>query len=267
MTRLSFSRAWEETRRIVARDGRLIWPIGLMTLVVPQLLIGTVVGPAAMSDLSQQGDGNSVAFLLALLLVALARFGGLVAIAQLSLRSDERVGDALRSGLRRAPAVLGATLLVLLPLTAFLAPALLAAGQHQQPSGASALSFLVGLVLGVIVFARLQFAVATAATEGGNPIRLLVRSWRLTAGHTLRLVGFALLFVGLLLIVTFALNAVLGSLVIIALGKPEPLSVAALLLSAVGLVGELLVLVPYTIMSARLTAQAAQGSASVPHAP
>lgn len=268
MAGLSFSQAWEQTRRILARDGRLIWPLALMALVVPQLLVGTVVGPAAMTDLSAQGQGaTSFGYLLALLLVAAARFGGLTALAQLALRSDERLGDALRSGLRRSPAVLGATLLVLLPLTAMLAPALIAIGQRQQPSGAAALLFLVGLVLGVVAFARLQFAIPVGAIEGGGPVRLLVRSWRLTAGRALRLLGFVLLCVGLLLIVTFALNAVLGSLIIVALGQPKALSVSALALSAVGLFGEMLVLVPYSIMAARLYAQAAQGYASVPHAP
>lgn len=268
MTKLSFSGAWDETRAILNRDGRLIWPLGLMTLVLPQLMIATVLGPAAMTDLSQNAQATrSLSFLLALLLVAWARFGGLTAIAQLALHSDERVGDALRSGLKRAPAVLGVVLLVLLPLTALLAPALLAAGQQQQPSPASALGFLAGIILGVVILARLQFAVSIAAAEGGSPIRLMVRSWRLTAGNTLRLLGFVLLFVAVLLIVSIALSAVVGSLVLLAFGKPDPLSVAALLLSALGLLGELLVLVPYSIMLTRLYAQAVKGSASVPHAP
>jgi len=269
VTRLSFSRAWEETRAILKRDGRLIWPLGLMTLVLPQLLIATVVGPTGMTDMSQDAQrASSLGFLLALLLVAWARFGGLTAIAQLTLRSDERVADALRSGLKRGPAVLGATLLVLLPLVLLLAPVLMSAGQQQQPTLGSALIFLVGLVLGIVALSRLQFAIAIAAAEGGGPIRLLSRSWKLTRGNALRLLGFVLLFVALLLIVSIALSSVFGSLVILALGQPEPMSVAALLLAALGLLGEMLVLVPYSVMLARLYAQAAQGgSSSVPHAP
>jgi hypothetical protein len=240
-----------------------------MTLVLPQLLIATVVGPTGMTDMSQDAQrASSLGFLLALMLVAWARFAGLTAIAQLTLRSDERVADALRSGLKRGPAVLGATLLVLLPILLLLAPALLSAGQQQPPSPGSAVSFLAGLVLGLVVLSRLQFAIAIAAAEGGGPIRLLSRSWQLTKGNALRLLGFVLLFVIVLLIVSLALNSVLGSLVLLAFGKPEPLSVAALLLSALGLIGELLVLVPYSVMLARLYAQAAQGGTStVPHSP
>ena len=269
MTRLSFSRAWDETRAILKRDGRLIWPLGLTTLVLPQLLIGTIVGPAGMTEMSQDTQrASSLGFLLALLLVAWARFGGLTAIAQLTLRSDERVADALKSGLKRAPAVLGAIMLVLLPLVLMLAPALMSAGQQQPPSSGSALIFFLGLVLGLVVLSRLQFAIAIAAAEGGGPIRLLLRSWQLTKGNALRLLGFVLLFIIVLLIVIFALSAVLGSLVLLAFGQPGPMSVAALLLSALGLTGEMLVLVPYSVMLARLYAQAAQGgSSSVPHAP
>ena len=270
MSRLSFSKAWDETRAILKRDGRLIWPLGLTTLVLPQLLIGTIVGPAAMTNMSQDTQrASSLGFLLALLLVAWARFGGLTAIAQLTLRSDETVADALKSGLKRAPAVLGTILLVLLPLMLMLAPALMSTGQQQQPpSPGSALLFLLGMVLGLVMLSRLQFAVAIAAAEGGGPIRLLLRSWQLTKGNALRLLGFVLLFIIVLLIVVFALNAVLGSLVLLAFGQPEPMSVAALLLSALGLTGEMLVLVPYSVMLARLYAQAAQGGTStVPHAP
>lgn len=269
MTKLSFSKAWEETRAVLGRDGRLIWPLGLMMLVLPQLLIGTVLGPQAMADLPRnQQVATSFSFLLALFLVAICRFGGLTAIAQLTLRSNERVGDALLSGLKRAPAVLGATLLVLVPLTLLVAPAMLAGGNQQQPSPVGALLFLVGIIAGIVMLARLQFAVAIAAAEGGNPVRLLVRSWKLSAGSTLRLLGFVLLFIGVLLIVMLALSAVGGSLVILLFGKPEPMSVAALLLSALGLIGELLVLVPYSIMLARLYAQAAHlGGTGLPHAP
>ncbi|WP_114228278.1 MULTISPECIES: hypothetical protein [Sphingomonas] len=267
MSKLSFSAAWDETRAILARDGRLIWPLGLMTLVLPQLLIGTVMGPAAMAAAATNASATSLTLLVALVLIAWTRFGGLVGIAQLALHSDERVGDALRSGLLRGPAVLGATVLLLIPLTALMAPALIATSAQQQPSPAAALAFLAGLVIGVVILARLQFAVSIAAAEGGNPIRLLVRSWQLTKGRTLRLLGFVLLFLALLLIVTLALSAVLGSLVILALGKPEPMSVAALLLSGLGLLGELLVLVPYSVMLARLYRQASHGSATVPHAP
>jgi len=268
VTRLSFSRAWDETRAILARDGRLLWPIALMTLVVPQLLIGTVVGPGAVVGLSAANQGGqSVTLLIGLILVAIARFGGLTAIAQLALRSDEQVGEALRSGLRRAPAVLGATLLVLFPLMILIAPALLPVSQNQQPSPGAALLFLIGLVVGLVIFARLQFAIAVAAAEGGGPLRLLGRSWRLSKGQSLRLIGFLFLFLALLAVVALTLSSVLGSVILLTLGKPDPMTVSALLLGLIGLVGEALVLVPYSVMLARLYAQAAQHQASVPHAP
>lgn len=271
MTRLSLSRAWDETRAVLARDGRLLWPVGLGLLVLPSLLL--TYGLAALGVKppapTGQASATTVVFLLLTLLVGLIRFTGLLTIALLALKPGERVRDALGRALRRAPVLFAATLLLLLPLAVLMGPALLSAGRTGQPDPGTSLLFLLGTIIAILLLTRFQLAAPVAVNESGGPLKLLSRSWALTRGSTFKLLGYVLLFLVLLLIVSLTLSSVVGSLVVMALGRPEPWSVAALLLSLLALLADLLVLLPYAVMTARLYAQGARRTTepTVPHAP
>jgi hypothetical protein len=185
------------------------------------------------------------------------------------LNPGERVRDALGRAFRRAPVLFAAALLLLLPLAALMGPALLSVSQTGQPDPGASLLFLVGTIIAIVLLTRFQLAVPVAVHEDGGPLKLLSRSWVLTRGNTFKLLGFVIVFLVLLLIVSLALGSVLGSLVVMVLGRPEPWSVSALLLALLSLLADLLVMLPYAVMTARLYAQGAGRTAepTVPHAP
>jgi hypothetical protein len=107
---------------------------------------------------------------------------------------------------------------------------------------------LIALAIG---FAVVQLAIPVAATEQGGPIRLLSRSWQLSRGSYLRLLGFAILVFVSVGIVGLAVGSVGGSLIRIALGPPNAGTLSALL---IGLIGGL-VQAAFTVVSAVMLAR------------
>ena len=76
-----------------------------------------------------------------------------------------------------------------------------------------------------------------AAVETRNPIHMLPRVWHLARGNYWRLLGFVGLAVIGLGIVLIAVEVGLGSAIVLALGRPDPGSMSALL---IGLIAGLL---------------------------
>ena len=48
MRRLSISRAWEETKSVIARDGRLLVSVALALVVLPQTIMGQKLEAATL---------------------------------------------------------------------------------------------------------------------------------------------------------------------------------------------------------------------------
>jgi hypothetical protein len=88
--------------------------------------------------------------------------------------------------------------------------------------------------------------IPVAAAEEGGPIRLFSRSWHLGSGVYLRLLAFIIVvFLGIA-IATFAAQFLLGSLLVLSLGRPVAGSLSALLLG----VGLGIVQAAFTLVSA-----------------
>jgi hypothetical protein len=73
-----------------------------------------------------------------------------------------------------------------------------------------------------------------AANEDGGPLRLIGRSWRLTAGHGWKLVGTLLLVMAVYTVALIAIQSIAGLVVIALFGQPQPGSLAAFLITLVG---------------------------------
>jgi hypothetical protein len=260
---VSLSKGWDETRAILARDGRLIWPLGLAFLALPGLIVGQFL--PAKPDAAVEGQGWVSLLLLASLLIGLA---GQLAIQWLALTPDERVGDAIRRGLRAMPRVFLTLLLVSLPSALLILPLLGPLTSKGPNAPAAGLAIMVILLVSLLVLVRLMLSSPVAVAEQPGIVTIIKRSWVLTRGSTLKFYGFILLFLALLAVVSWASMAVLGSLVILAAGQPTPWSTSAILVGLIGQLAQLAVAVPFTIMLARLYAQLARGGGiSVPHAP
>jgi hypothetical protein len=226
MSSLSISAAWDETKAILARDGKLFATVALALIVFPQTVfavIGAPVGP--------QASGLSVfTYFVVILLGCTAQ----IALNRLSVPPAVTVGSAIMTGLRRVGPVVIVGLLVAVGVI-ILAAALLiilgalhlitvpTPGQTPPPS-----LLLLLMVIVIPVFATFQLVFPVAAVETGNPLKMIRRAWALARHNHLRLTAFiAIIILGFALVV-LATQVGLGSVIVFALGKPDPGSVSAL---------------------------------------
>ena len=253
MSRFSISRAWDETMAVLRHDSRLIVPIALAFLVLPGVISDTA-RPQASASVTNP-TGVTVIFMVLVLIAALV---GQLAIIWLSISRGANVREAIERGARKVPAVIGSALLLLIPATLILAPFVLPIlARPTNPPPAASLALLIAVPLLLIPACRFLLASTSAVVEGLGPIAMLKRSWGLTRGSTAKLYGMFLLFMIATLIVVSATQFVAGSLVIVALGRPEPWSVAALLSALLVQLATAVLSVLVTIMIARIYGQLA----------
>jgi hypothetical protein len=144
------------------------------------------------------------ALVIAAVVILSAQSAALIAaMSALYLRRPATAGGVFREGLRAAPRVIGASIIVFLLLMAMwtaLAIAMVLANQGI----AVALGILFGLVATVYIFASTLVAPVVATLEHAGPVTAIRRSFRLSAGNRWRIIGVQLLLL--------ILNAVIGAL-------------------------------------------------------
>ncbi len=268
MSKLSISKAWEESKAIAARDGRLIGSVALALLLLPQAVAGVIVPPP---NLSGQQPPQWAPLLS--LIVACIGVVGQVAIARLALGPAASVGESIAHGLRRAgPALLAIALfafplaILFVALVALIAgPGALQAFSGGEPTPGLAGAILLGMVIALAIAVRFQMIVPAAASESGGPVRLVRRSWELTKGHYWRMLAFLLLVLGLavvLLLTSLSIGGILGR---VAFGDIKPFTVGALVVALVSGLVQAGLTALVSVMLARIYVQLAGGSgASVP---
>ena len=261
MSSLSISAAWDETRPILARDGQLFLSVALALIVLPQVVLAVVGSPIA----ANATPASRAIYFAAILLGLVAQ----VSLIRLAIGPAVTVRDAITQGLvALIPVflVLALALVAIAILAGVISMLLGAVGagiikSAGQPTPAM---ILLLLVLASLVFAVMQLVIPVAAAETRNPIRMVARAWQLARGNYWRLLAFIALVVFGLGIVLIAIEVGLGSVIVIALGRPDPGSMSALLL---GLIAGLLqagFTIVTAVMLARIYVQlAGRGGAQV----
>ncbi|MEO5773364.1 MAG: glycerophosphoryl diester phosphodiesterase membrane domain-containing protein [Sphingomicrobium sp.] len=259
MSKASISRAWEETRAIVARDGSLFASIALALLVLPGL-VGDLLIPSAkgrgLAELQSAGAGRLVGMAI-IFVIALV---GQLAIIRLASGARLTVGGAIAHAARRAPVYIAAGAIWMLPLV-IVGAAIVTAVKPDggSPTASVALAVLIGtlvlLIGGSIMFVRMIMTAPVAANEGVGPVELIRRSWELTRGNWLRLFGFFLLFILAVGVLMAAVGAVVGSLAGLAFGELERMSIGAFIVSVVMQLVGAAVSVTFSVMLARIYLQ------------
>lgn len=268
MTNLSISRAWEEAVHVLTHDGKLVSSVALALIVLPQTVSGVIAPPPMLSGVNPPSWMPIVALIVAILGVA-----GQIAIARLALGPSTSVGEAIIHGFRRvgptflALIIFGILLAIaLVPLMLLMAgPAGLKSITTDQPTPAALGAMLVVLVLCLFAAPRFQLVVPAAAGEGGGPIRLLQRSWQMTAGSYLKLLGFLVLILIAAVVILFTGQVIVGLVAKAAFGTVHPFSLGALVAGlATALIAAAFAAVS-TVIVARIYVQlSGRGAASVP---
>lgn len=259
MTRLSISTAWDETRRFLLREQKVLLPIVLALLVLPPVASAMIAPPTMAGGLPTPGP-----WMLVVIVTFVLRLFGLLAVTRLAIGAAGSVGQALRDVAKRIPAVAGLTALVALPAmliaTPLLAPMLTA---RTTPAPGPAFGLLLLMLALLVLFVRLSLSLGVAASGPGGPIAIARRSIALTRGTFWRLLAAIVLMLITLAILSRVVQQVVGSLLIVTLGKPAPFSVSLLLLLLALQLIDAAVTVVLTVLLARSYAQRA-GDEAVP---
>jgi len=241
MAKLSITAAWEETAGFVKREGRLLFPLGFMLVALPIALLRLLAPVPEPGRMPQPG-----LWLLVLPVVLVGVLVGNLAVIDLALSAGKSVRDSLGHALRRLPHALAAALLiaffylvvlvVLSMIVAILVPGGMEAaarpGGETDPAAIRANLLLLVLLLPValVVGVRMLPLLPVAAAENAGPIRMIRRSWGLTAGHFWKLLAFVLLLEILLWVIALAIISVGGILIILVAGEVRPGSFGAFLM-------------------------------------
>jgi len=271
MARLSISKAWEEAAAFLAREARLVAPVALAAFMVPATLFGWY-NPSGDPSLA----GGGLGWPLTMIVLILAIMGQMV-IAGLAVGWSGSVGAALAHAFKRVWGVLGTVFLIFVPLTIVLALLLglvvggagITDATQVTPEALAAVPGFAPLLLAmmlVFLFAAVRlFPMAVVGMlEMANPLRIIARCWHLTRGHFFRLLGTLLLILIASIVASIAVAAVVGSLVTIVSGAPEPFSVSALLVALVDVLAGALISAISAVLVGRIYAQLSAPVATVP---
>ena len=234
MSKVSLSRAWDETRAFLTAERRIVAAVALALIALPAAVVSILAPQETASGATDLGMG------LPVLLLALVTMIGQLAIARLALGFEGPVGGAIALAFRRLPILFAAVLLVVFPFVVALMAIFAGAGiDPEAPAGATAARPAVTLLMIPVVAAfiwaavRMMLATPAAADQTGGPIHLLKTSFHLTRGNFWRLFAFVLLIGIAFFAVVIAVQAVVGGLFLALLGPRDPMSLTALLLGLI----------------------------------
>ena len=263
MSKLSLSRAWEETTAVLARDGRLFLAVALAMFVLPGLILSVSIPEAAPAELPPAGPWIAIALLA--LLVSLV---GQLAVIRLSMEPHVAVGEALVHGLKRLLSYVAAALLWIVPILVIggllydsLSPSV------SQPSVAASLALLLVTAIGAFLAVRMLLTSAVASAENVGPLAILRRSWDLSHGNWWRLFVFLLLFGVGALALLWAVDSVAGLLVQLVVADAGPRSVGGLAVSIISQLVSAAISVILFVMLARIYVQRTGNGAALPSVP
>lgn len=266
MATVSISRAWTETREIMAREGKLLITVAAALFLLPQVLVTLITGDAAQATT----PGEASPWTILMLVAAIIGLVGQLAVARLAAGPPASVREAIGHALKRTLPLLAALILlvVALALIVIVAAMILAAlGAIEldggRPQGGNLVTLLLVMLIPMFYLAvRLLPMTPVAALERAGPIAILRRSWDLTRGQWLRLAGFVLLFVIAALILMTFIALIAGLITSVLFGRIEPLTIGALIVALLTGIAQALVTLVYVVMLSRIYVQLAGGTGS-----
>lgn len=234
---LSISKAWEESRGLLASDGRLFSIVALALIGVPTMISG-LIEPETATATTREGPGLIDVVVLIFALIALV---GQLSLVRLALKPSVTVGGAIAHGARRMPVYFVTALIIGLGLLVLIIPIVavgMASGveiDRTMSNFTSTMWLMLLVVCAIMVFVgvRLMMGTPVATAEQAGPVEIIKRSWALTHGVWWKLFGFMVMLLVGAIIVLIAVGAIVGSIVTVALGPIEPMSTSALVVGAV----------------------------------
>ena len=261
MAKLSLSKAWDESKGIFARDGKLLIAVALALFVLPQVIVG-------VAGLANNGPG------FASLIAGLIGLLGQLALVRLIIGPSTSVAEAIRHGAGRFLPTLGAFVLIVVVIILLCVPPIMLAAMGgmpvpapgEKPGGAILGLALALVILSVLISIRFMMTVPVGSAEQAGPVGILKRSWALTRGHYWRLLALALLLMILALVVLLVAQS-LGGIAASLSGDIGPWTLGALILALAVSLAQAAFTILSSLMLSRIYVQLASAdhaSTSVP---
>lgn len=240
------NRAWKEATAAVAGNREVLLALAGVFFLVPGLAFSLFMPqPEPTAGMDEKALAAMVSTYYANAWPWLLASGVLQGIGTLSLltlltdRTRPTVGDAIRQGASGMVPLIAAQILLGIGLG-------IAGGLVIALAAATGVGALVAAAIALVVMIAVMAAVRSSlvapviAVEGDrNPVRALVRSWRLTQGNGWRIgLFFVLVIAGFILIVSLAM-ALTGIVLALVAGPDIARTVAALVSSALSAFGTL----------------------------
>lgn len=241
---ISMGNVWDRTAAFISDNLGAVLPIALAAIFVPSVISGN------LTDLQHGATpGLTMALSFGSLLLALVTFWGQLAITALAL--DPAAGrGAAGTATSRFPAAILVMLVVILAGLAAAIPVgiILVAGgvdlsamqsnamPEIAPATAGVVAIYLLLLLPVALWLAARLAVMLPVIVGeGRAIGTFSRSWRLTRGVALRIVGVIILYAVVSTVANLAATTAFGAIMYLVAGSPEGgLSLATVLTTVVG---------------------------------
>ena len=259
MRSLSIGKAWDEAKAALQANRKLIVPVALGLILLPAVIVSMVEPRVPPGEQPPAGPWMLVGLVMVLVMIV-----GQLAMVLMVNGWHGSVGEALGKAVRRTPTFVLAALTFLVPVILMFSILLGMAGVGTSPSGQVDMAnfgatgwLLLCLFLLVLVYftIRLLPLLAVVASEGNGPIGSLKRSFALTSGHFWRLFSFLLMLMIGFAIVALAVGAVIGTIVNLLLGEPDPWTLALLLIALAGGLVQAGFVMVYVGMLSRIYAQ------------
>jgi hypothetical protein len=188
-SRFSIFAVWEEALAVLRSEWSLVLPVAFSCFGLPIVAAMLVLPAPVMTEVGPQiPPGN---WMLILPLVGILFMIGSMAIAGLALQGGVSVHEALERAVRRLPAGIGLYLVNIgLQVVASLAMApimLIGSPGDGQPGPYSIDAVALAFVLLIWVYLRMMPVWTLLYRDRQNPLTTIVATWKLTRGHTVRL--------------------------------------------------------------------------------
>ncbi|MEC3912106.1 hypothetical protein U5A82_17000 [Sphingobium sp. CR2-8] len=221
MTTMSIGKAWEEAVVFVAREATLLFPVALLFVALPGLILQEMTPPELQAWFAAPKPDTIPAmppgFALAMLLTIILIWFGSLALFALALRPGISVGEALRMSFARLPVLIGTALVVVGLVAGIFTVAVLVGVVFSLASKqlAAAIGLLLGFAaVGAVFFASIRLVLLNPVVidSRAGVMDSLRRAWALTRGHFWRLFGFLVLVMLLSTIAASVAQLIVGLL-------------------------------------------------------
>jgi hypothetical protein len=212
---VSMSAIWDESSAMIRRESHLMVPVALATVGIGGIISG-------LTQPETPAAGFGAIGLLGFIIGIVFQIIGNLAIIALTLMPGISVAESLRLAMSRLPKMIGISFLFLVMLFVMMIPA----GFIVSMSGATLsadmaardlppITFLLVLLIGaVLIFFSARLLTLSATVVDRNPpiIEAIKSSFRATEGMASKIIGVALLYFVVTVVITSAVAAISGIL-------------------------------------------------------